>query len=289
MKTLKYLFMIACISLVACNRDVIGVEEQPKTGENPKEEIEAEEPGFEYEEPDSAYLEYINDKLKCMNMPRPKGSYNYPVYPGTKEWKQFKTNNEMIDACQVPEEILKKMSTQAVIQALWEHPLLFLNLLMLFNHQYQADFERLFFPNNAYKELTARADAGKCLLERLVAADPLNPPPIYIFYNAFEVLFFQTIFLSQLNDKEKKTAIETAVKNYDRLKEAGKMYLYDTTWILAGKILVSVNYAPFMEEMSHNEQLRLFIEDRNFVYNYFYSVSLIPLLSDYSRYYINEN
>jgi len=54
-------------------------------------------------------------------MERPSDSYNYPVYPGMKEWGNFKTNKEMLEACQVPAKTLKKMSTQAVIQALWEH------------------------------------------------------------------------------------------------------------------------------------------------------------------------
>jgi hypothetical protein len=34
----------------------------------------------------------------------------------------FKTGKEMEDACQVPADVLKNMSTQAVIQAIWEYP-----------------------------------------------------------------------------------------------------------------------------------------------------------------------
>lgn len=30
------------------------------------------------------YLNLIQGKLESMNMPRPAGSYNYPVYPGLK-------------------------------------------------------------------------------------------------------------------------------------------------------------------------------------------------------------
>jgi hypothetical protein len=109
------------------------------------------------------YEELIQARLDS-EMPRPDDSYNYPVYPGMPEWSEFKTTEEMVAAIQVPENILKKMSTQAVIQAIWEYPLWFDVLCRL---QYQLDFDGEFSNNNAYKELIKRADAGTSLLERL--------------------------------------------------------------------------------------------------------------------------
>jgi hypothetical protein len=45
-------------------------------------------------------------------MERPKDSYNYPAYPGRKEWEHLSTGQEMQEACRVPLDKLKNMSTQ---------------------------------------------------------------------------------------------------------------------------------------------------------------------------------
>jgi len=103
--------------------------------------------GCEDNENPFSYEELILPQLQSMNMPRPTDSWNYPVYPGMDEWAKFESSQEMVDACQVPEKRLKKMSTQAVIQALWEYPFF---TEPLHRYLYQKDFESLFLQNNAY-------------------------------------------------------------------------------------------------------------------------------------------
>jgi hypothetical protein len=217
------------------------------TGGCSKEEIENP---FSYEE-------FILPKLESMNMARPADSWNYPVYPGMAEWSQFKTVQEMIDACQVPEKILKNMSTQAVIQAIWEYPFL---IEPLHRFTYQADFDGTFLTNNAYKELTKRADAGKSLLNRLVLVKHFIPEAIDMPY-ALELLSSQTVFLSQLNDKEKKTIIEISLKN-DSLRQHEAEFsniLRGVTSLLMGRTMLNAGYLPFIEEADNNEQLETFL------------------------------
>ena len=164
MKTLKHIFFIAIISLLSsCNG---AINPNPDDTEEPDtEEIQNDL------ENDPAYKSYIQDILDCMRMPRPKDSYNYPVYPGMAEWANFKTGAEMHEACQVPDDILKTMSTQAVLQAIWEYPLL---SGVIHRYQYQLDFNSFASTNNAYNELISRTDAGMDLLERLLVLDPVH-------------------------------------------------------------------------------------------------------------------
>ena len=42
--------------------------------------------------------------------------WNYPILPGTEEWKKFKTQQEKVDACQIPEDVLKAISTNDLVQ-----------------------------------------------------------------------------------------------------------------------------------------------------------------------------
>jgi hypothetical protein len=130
MKTLNYLFFIIFIAFLAC-------KENASFEEIPTEEIPAEEVPTSVAPKYSAVPKY-KALLECMNMPRPADSYNYPVWLGMEEWAQFKTGQEMTDACQVPEDILKTMSTQAVIQVIWEYP--FLTGLL---HRFQGKPEAL--------------------------------------------------------------------------------------------------------------------------------------------------
>jgi hypothetical protein len=211
------------------------------------------------------YGELIQAKLDCMGMPRPDDSYNYPVYPGMPEWSEFKTTEDMVAAIQVPENILKKMSTQAVIQAIWEYPLLW---EVVFRLQYQMDFDGVFSNNSAYKELIKRVDAGISLLERLNSINPVMTEAKYE-PKAFEILISQDVFLSQLNKDQKKEVIRRTMEN-DYLRQQNDE-LRDgifraTAWLLIGKILKNAGYGPFIEELNSNTQLKSFIEDKNYTY-----------------------
>ena len=49
--------------------------------------------------------------------------YDFPIKPGMEKWKDFKTGKEMVDACQIPVEILQKMSTDALAETCLNYPL----------------------------------------------------------------------------------------------------------------------------------------------------------------------
>ncbi len=130
-------------------------------------------------------------------MPRPEGSYNYPILPGMESWKSFTTIEKMIDACQVPVAILKYQSTQAVFQALWEYPFFF-EITYRYGH-YQQDFETVFANTNAFKEFVTRKDAGECLYSRLTLVNPLYT----IYSRGLELFVSQGAFLQPLSIKKK--------------------------------------------------------------------------------------
>jgi hypothetical protein len=44
-----------------------------------------------------------------MNMPRPEGSYNYPVIPNTKEWIKLNDREQMVDVCQINNFVIVKV------------------------------------------------------------------------------------------------------------------------------------------------------------------------------------
>jgi hypothetical protein len=236
-----------CLSFVACDNG--NTQESQAPDDN--------------EQVDFAYKKIISDQLACMNMPRPADSYNYPVYPGMEEWASFKTAKEMQNACQVSVGILKSMSTQAVIQAIWEYPFF---MDVIHRYEYQLDFEGVFGDNNAWLKLTQRQDAGKMLLERLQCVDPVCLNCLFVPY-ALEILMSQKVFLAQLEDNDRKKIIEITLKNDDlRKQNETENSFRSTAWLLIGRTLLACNYAPFVQEINRNQPLKSFLEDKMHIY-----------------------
>lgn len=51
--------------------------------------------------------------------------FKFPVLPGSEKWKSFTTGKQMHEACQIPEEILKNMTVEALAETCFSYPLQF--------------------------------------------------------------------------------------------------------------------------------------------------------------------
>lgn len=40
--------------------------------------------------------------------------YDFPVKPGSEAWQQLQTGKEMMEVCQIPETVLKSLTTEAL-------------------------------------------------------------------------------------------------------------------------------------------------------------------------------
>jgi hypothetical protein len=118
--------------------------------------------------------------------------------------------------------------------------------------------------------LTARDDAGTALLERL----KLYNPPVFdsgsdINIKTIEILMSQNVFLSMLNLDNKKILVETTLINdYLRQKENETINrsFRGATWLLIGRAMANANYLPFVANVSRDENLKSFLEDRTYTY-----------------------
>ncbi len=88
-------------------------------------------------------------KFSTINEP-----YVYPILPGTKEWESFKSKSEMMNACQIPSEIIDSMSTEALTLSVINHPLLDTEVLSYDDYTQGLD------------SFVSDFDAAKVLLER---------------------------------------------------------------------------------------------------------------------------
>lgn len=82
--------------------------------------------------------------------------YEYPIKPGTNEWINFKTHAEKVEACQIPQEILCKMSTEALVETILNYPLL---IDMFAWNTFEDGYFMLSKTFNGIKELEYRNDS----------------------------------------------------------------------------------------------------------------------------------
>ena len=203
------------------------------------------------------YYEWDKELFECMNMSRPCDSYNYPMYPGIEGWNltAFMNSRDTL----ISKEMASNMTTQALIQAYWEFPM----LTDLGFVQYTYFFKNYMLNNNAYNELLRREDAYTALLHRLLlvnhvccifnSTDKLSRGGV-LAPKALELLISQPEFLARYSDAERKTIIETTLKN-DSVRTPLTRILRQTTFFLIGRVLISANYQPFIEELNNNSYL----------------------------------
>lgn len=60
-------------------------------------------------------------KLAEASMDEP---YQYPITPADEAWADFKTSQEMYDACQIPDGVLTRMTTEALLETVLNYPFL---------------------------------------------------------------------------------------------------------------------------------------------------------------------
>lgn len=86
----------------------------------------------------------------------PPAAYVYPVLPGTDAWNALSSHADMLAVCQIPEDILKSLSTRDLLIAVLDYP------LMVDMHSY-SNMEQGFLSVknqfNGLQELVSRPDA----------------------------------------------------------------------------------------------------------------------------------
>jgi hypothetical protein len=184
------------------------------------------------------------------------------------------------------------MSTQAIIQAICEYPLI---SEVFHRYQYQSDFATFFASNAACMELMKREDAASSLLHRLTVLNPVIPNKhTQMYCRVLELLAMQPAVLGKLSTSDAKSLVSITLKNENertgsRLEEKCPTYP-EVAWILIGKVLVSTDYAPLVQCITSDDTLKTFIEGIRFLsYMGAYSASNIESrIRPYAESFINS-
>jgi hypothetical protein len=143
-------------------------------------------------------------------------AYDYPIKPGTDEWKAFGSHEEMLKACQIPEELLHRMSTTALVETVLSYPLI--GDWLAYNTP-EMGIEHVSEQFNGLSELLGRNDVGVGLIALYQTMDPrtidVNSPiaeqaEYYFRLLNIELLLSQDSVISNLSITDLQNLISRA-------------------------------------------------------------------------------
>lgn len=164
-----------------------------------------------------------------------KEPYIYPIIPGTSKWNNFESRDEMMNATQIPKEILENMATEALARTVIEHPLL--STIMLAYDDKELAFSDFLDDFNGAKELIKREDAAIQLV-KLYADTPVlsieqyqkqkdaAKSPIVDLYTKEAVLAVPQVF--NLLDKDEVEAL-AIISNGKMIEKINNEVIYGTS------------------------------------------------------------
>ncbi|WP_297093186.1 hypothetical protein [uncultured Draconibacterium sp.] len=165
-------------------------------------------------------------------MPSKKVTWNYPVRPGTEEWKQLNSFKERLDAFNIPDDVLLEITTEELVKTCLEYPWWILITSRDYNQE-GYDFLKSVF--NGFRELEKREDAGRELIKEY---EKMNPEDIYKFdtlvkqgvfsfkFTYIELLLAQKDIVKSINDKDLGLLIKKSSSVYNAKSEAFEKYSF---------------------------------------------------------------
>jgi len=97
-----------------------------------------------------------------------KTVWDYPIKPGTEAWRALLTRDEMLKVSQIPDEILKTMTTKDLVVSCINFPL---RADFFAHNNMLSGVKRIAAEFNGLQELFARKDNVQCLLDLLQSKD----------------------------------------------------------------------------------------------------------------------
>lgn len=191
----------------------------------------------------STILCFISISVVAQQSEKP---YVFPIRPGSAEWAQIKTSKDMDKVSVIPDDMLKTLSTKALLITCLNYPRI-IDIFMADDVQSGFDFYSKKF--NGLSELLKRDDLNNVLLKSYMEFDmqsktmkdyegKLNPMQVGLL----ELLIAQEITVSNLNKEEKQILLSEGIKKLEKRKEIGEsLYRQTITALVLSRILKSEN------------------------------------------------
>jgi len=185
--------------------------------------------------------------------------YEYPVVPGTEEWRQLSSTDEAFQVCQLPDDVLKSISTPGLIDALLHSPL-FTSYYMLSSSSPIETWHRHYSRFNSAQELYNRKNSGDALvayykevnlkcIEATVGDEGYSVAGDYGRLFGLEFLFTKQEILDKIGHKKKQELVKVFLSNSKQKREHWAVI------IPMAFVMLSDNYPPMVDYYQDNTEL----------------------------------
>ncbi|WP_276370556.1 hypothetical protein [Chryseolinea sp. H1M3-3] len=199
------------------------------------------------------------------------GTYEYPIPFQSDAWFELRSLEERVDACQIPQQVLDTITTEALLETLLNYPLLFEYTAF---DVMQNGFERIKGEQKGFAEFYSRKDAFEIALDRYtkmsVRCDNFYPPflneiktPASISFANFEFVMFQDEFMNALDEKEVQMFFERILQKLELKYQYGEEYKEYGVWIscaILGKIMLKNDFQPFKDFCVKEPFMEFFVQ-----------------------------
>ena len=198
-------------------------------------------------------------------------AYAYPIKPGYGSgWNELDPEDVNLAKTQVPQELVEKMTTRALVETCIEHPMA---LHYLHGEGFYGEFiERLIENNNAFKELSKRPDAGwelaiaynnlKFPVNGLIEESHMNSTVIWGFV---ELMLEKDIFFNQLTDLQVTDLYKALLTKY-YIEEQNYPYYFSLHPVSIGLTMLPMAKVVLKIGSFQSDEARSFLE--NYVKNW---------------------
>ena len=149
--------------------------------------------------------------------------WDFPVKPGTEEWKRLDSYWDFVAVSQIPEDVLTALPTDELAEICLEYPLL---LSIVFSNNYDESIENFLAHFNGAGELFKRGDASDALLKQYQAKMQdlsfLNEIPLgveagFFVFNiaAQELLLSRCIIRADKNREGYREIMQHLISSYE--------------------------------------------------------------------------
>jgi hypothetical protein len=166
-------------------------------------------------------------------------AYDFPIKPGTDAWLAFNSHDEMLNACQIPEPLLKNMSTSGLVETVMNYPL---SIDIMAYNDPQSGINAVSAQFNGLSELLKRQDSGTSLLNKYMTMDPaaigdnwteLQKGEYFANFFYIETILAQESVLSTMTPGELQTLLEQVNAKLQAEQNNSEVdYMTSTTWLL---------------------------------------------------------
>ena len=202
-----------------------------------------------------------HDAIDTSGMYEVDEPYDYPNKPGYGSgWNDMAPEDENLAKTQVPQELVEKMTTRALVQTCLNHPM---KLHFMWGEDYYRKFiERLLEKNNAFKELAKRTDGGWELAIaynnfKFVEESDEND---LLTWSFTELMLENDIFLNQLTNTQLGDLYKALSVKYS-IKEQHYPYVFTLLPVDIGLTILPMAKIALKFNSFGSDDARQFIQD----------------------------